>query len=196
MSKKRSCKTDNSKKDAFPARIAIIYGVGNCLNVGGKYILLQAQSPAYLNSAGQRTRALLMIALTNDPIDATDVLQSVHSPLAGAVVLFLGTTREVTGDRRTLSLDYECYPEMAERKLRELEGEARRRWPLCNCAIVHRLGHLPVGDASVAVAVSSPHRGDAFAAGQWLIDTLKQVVPIWKRENWADGNSEWVHPGL
>ncbi len=137
-----------------------------------------------------------MIALTHEPIDTSGILQEVQSNLAGAVVLFLGTTREVTGELRTASLDYECYPEMAERKLQELESEARRRWPLCECVIVHRLGHLPVGDASVAVAVSSPHRRDAFEAGQWLIDTLKQVVPIWKQENWTDGTSEWVHPGL
>ena len=137
-----------------------------------------------------------MIALTHEPIDTADVLRKVQSNLAGAVVLFLGTTREVTGDRRTASLDYECYPEMASKKLAELENEARRRWPLCECVIVHRLGHLPIGDASVAVAVSSPHRGEAFEAGQWLIDTLKQVVPIWKQENWTDGTSEWVHPGM
>lgn len=135
-----------------------------------------------------------MIALTHDPIDSAAVLEQVQSPLAGAVVLFLGTTRAVTGDRRTASLDYECYPEMAERKLRELEAEARQRWSLCECAIVHRLGHLEIGEASVAVAVSSPHRLAAFEAGQWLIDTLKQVVPIWKCENWADGSTEWVHP--
>lgn len=137
-----------------------------------------------------------MIALTHEPIDTADILRKVQSNLAGAVVLFLGTTREVTGQRRTASLDYECYPEMATSKLTELESEARRRWPLCECVIVHRLGHLPIGDASVAVAVSSPHRREAFEAGQWLIDTLKQVVPIWKQENWTDGNSEWVHPGM
>ena len=78
----------------------------------------------------------------------------------------------------------------------ELEAEARRRWPLVGCAIVHRVGRVAVGEASVAIAVSSPHREDAFAAGKWLIDTLKQVVPIWKKENWADGSSQWVHPGL
>jgi molybdopterin synthase catalytic subunit len=137
-----------------------------------------------------------MISLTHDPIDTEEVLRGVQSNLAGAVVLFLGTTREVTGERRTSSLDYECYPEMAERKLQELESEARRRWPICECLIVHRLGHLAIGEASVAIAVSSPHRRDAFEAGQWLIDTLKEVVPIWKQENWADGTSEWVHPGM
>jgi len=137
-----------------------------------------------------------MIQLTDKPIDTDEVLRSVASKQAGAAVLFLGTTREFTGERQTASLDYECYGEMAEKKMAELEAEARRRWPIEKCAIVHRLGRLPLGEASVAIAVSTAHRGDAFAAGQWLIDTLKQVVPIWKKENWTDGTSEWVHPGL
>jgi molybdopterin synthase catalytic subunit len=137
-----------------------------------------------------------MIELTRSPIDSAAVLQSVASPRAGAVVLFLGVTREFTGPRHTASLDYECFPPMAERKLAELEETARGRWPLTGCCIVHRLGHLEIGEASVAVAVSSPHRRDAFEAGQWLIDTLKEVVPIWKKENWADGGTQWVHPGV
>ena len=137
-----------------------------------------------------------MVELTSKPIDAARVLSEVESALAGAVVLFLGTTRELTGGRRTESLDYECYPEMAQRKLEELERQAREKWDLVHCSIVHRLGHLAVGEASVAVAVSSAHRRAAFEAGQWLIDTLKQVVPIWKKENWADGTTEWVHPGV
>jgi molybdopterin synthase catalytic subunit len=136
------------------------------------------------------------VELTEKAIDTSAVLAQVASPQAGAVVLFLGTTRQFTGERETSSLDYECYPEMAQRKLAELEAEARRRWPIVECAIVHRLGHLELGEASVAVAVSTPHRRDAFEAGQWLIDTLKEVVPIWKKENWADGTTEWVHPGL
>jgi molybdopterin synthase catalytic subunit len=137
-----------------------------------------------------------MIELTRHEIDPAAVLAQVASHDAGAVVLFLGTTREFTRGRRTESLDYECYPEMAEKKLAELEAKARRRWPLVAVSIVHRLGHLGLGEASVAIAVSSPHRGVAFEAGQWLIDTLKQDVPIWKQENWADGTQEWVHPGL
>jgi molybdopterin synthase catalytic subunit len=137
-----------------------------------------------------------MIALTHQPIDPAAVLAQVASNEAGAVVLFLGTTREFTQGRQTASLDYECYPEMAEKKLAELEAEARRRWPLVGCNIVHRLGHLELGEASIAIAVSSPHRRVAFEAGQWLIDTIKEVVPIWKQENWADGTSEWVHPGM
>ena len=137
-----------------------------------------------------------MIELVQQPIDPNRVLAHVASTEAGAVVLFLGTTRQFTRQRETLSLDYECYPEMATEKLQQLEAEARRRWPIVDLAIVHRLGHLELGEASVAIAVSSPHRQDAFESGSWLIDKLKEVVPIWKQENWADGTSEWVHPGV
>ena len=112
------------------------------------------------------------------------------------MVLFLGTTREFTDGRQTESLDYEAYSEMAAAQLAEMEAEARRRWPITHCAIVHRLGHVALAEASVAIAVSTPHRHDAFEAGRWLIDTLKEVIPIWKKENWADGTTKWVHPGV
>jgi molybdopterin synthase catalytic subunit len=137
-----------------------------------------------------------MIQLTTEPIDSNTILRRAGHAEAGAVVLFLGTTREVTDGRQTVALDYEAYVEMAERRLAELESQARRRWPVIECIVVHRLGRVPVGEASVAIAVSTPHRADAFAAGQWLIDSLKHDVPIWKREQWADGTAEWVHPGM
>lgn len=132
-----------------------------------------------------------MIQLTHEPIDVATVLQKVQSPSAGAVVLFLGTARQFTDGRETTSLGYEAYNTMAEKKMQELEAEARHRWPLCECSIVHRLGQLAVGETSVAIAVSAAHRQEAFEAGQWLIDTLKEVVPIWKEEHWADGASQW-----
>lgn len=135
-----------------------------------------------------------MIRLTETPIDSDEVVRAVSSPAAGAVVLFLGTTREMTAGRRTLSLDYQGYPPMAETKMAELAAEAIGRWGLTGAALVHRLGSLLPGEISVAVAVSALHRQAAFEAGQWLIDMLKQVVPIWKRENWADGESRWIHP--
>lgn len=135
-----------------------------------------------------------MIQLTHDAIDPTQVLACVSSQQAGAVTLFLGTTREFTGGRQTSSLDYECYGGMAEKQMSALEVEARERWPLIEVAIVHRLGNVGLGQTSVAIAVSSAHRKPAFEAGQWLIDTLKEVVPIWKKERWADGSTEWVHP--
>lgn len=135
-----------------------------------------------------------MIQLTTEPINSARLLDEATSPQAGAVVLFLGKTRELTNGRRTVTLDYEAYGPMAERKLEELEAEARKRWPLVECYIVHRVGRVPLAEASVAIVVSTPHRADAFAAGQWLIDSLKQDVPIWKREEWTDGTTEWVHP--
>jgi molybdopterin synthase catalytic subunit len=136
-----------------------------------------------------------MIEITEALIDPNEVLQHVASNHAGAVVLFLGTTRQFTGDRETGSLHYECYAEMARAKMEELVEQARQRWTLAGCSITHRVGHVGVGEVSVAVAVSSPHRQAAFESGQWLIDQLKQVVPIWKKENWVDGTSQWVHPG-
>jgi molybdopterin synthase catalytic subunit len=135
-----------------------------------------------------------MIRLTHEPIDANALLRQAGRPEAGGVVLFLGTTRELTDGRRTVTLNYEAYDKMAERKLAELEAAARGRWQIVECLIVHRLGRVPVTEASVAIAVSTPHRADAFAACQWLIDTLKSEVPIWKCEHWADGTTEWVHP--
>jgi len=137
-----------------------------------------------------------MIRLTAEAIDPAAILAEVASPAAGAVLLFLGTARNQSDSRPTASLDYEAYNEMAGKMLARLEAEARQRWPLIGCALIHRLGHLEIGETSVAVAVSSAHRDVAFAAGQWLIDTLKAIVPIWKRENWADGSSDWIHPAL
>ena len=137
-----------------------------------------------------------MIEITDKPIDHPTLIEQVRSPRAGAVVSFLGTVRELTGDRRTTSLDYEAYPAMARARLIDLETEARHRWPVIELAIVHRTGHLEPGEVSVAIAVSCPHRDEAFEACRWIIDTLKELVPIWKQERWADGTAEWVHPGL
>ena len=137
-----------------------------------------------------------MQRLTDEPIDFAALTEAVRTTDSGAVVLFLGTVREMTDGRQTVALDYEAYPAMARSKIEELLTEAREKWPIVNAAIVHRLGRLELGDVSVAVAVSTPHREQAFEAGKFLIDRLKEVVPIWKKENWADGTTEWVHPGL
>ena len=137
-----------------------------------------------------------MIELTYAPIRTQELIDDVTSVRAGAVVLFLGTTRGVTGDRRTRALDYEAYGPMARTQLAELRSEALARWPLQQVAIVHRLGYLLPKEPSVAVAVSAPHRAAAFEAGQWLIDRLKEVVPIWKKEHWDDGPPQWVMPGV
>ena len=113
---------------------------------------------------------------------------------AGAVVAFFGITRQFTSGMETTRLEYDAYHEMAERDLEKLACEAIRRWGLARCLIVHRLGLVPLTEISVAIVVSSPHRLGAFASGQWLIDALKERVPIWKKECWTDGRSQWIHP--
>jgi molybdopterin synthase catalytic subunit len=138
----------------------------------------------------------LMISLTREPIDATELTERVRSDQAGAVVLFLGTVREMTQGRQTVALDYDAHEEMALTQMEQLLDETCQRWPVIKAGMIHRLGHLELGDVSVAVAVSCPHRHQAFEAGRHLIDRLKEVVPIWKQENWADGSTEWVHPGV
>jgi len=134
-----------------------------------------------------------MIHLTRDPIDTAALLAAVQDPHCGAVVLFLGTVRELTGAVRTEYLEYDAYAPMAEQKLREVAALAGERWPIRRAGIVHRLGKLAIGDTAVAVAVSTPHRAEAFAAAAFIMDKVKELVPIWKQENAPDGSSEWVH---
>jgi len=136
-----------------------------------------------------------MIRLSREAIDYCYLTEAVRRSDCGAVVLFLGTVRDLTGDKVTVALDYEGYPAMAEKKMAEIEADTRQRWPVGDIFLEHRLGHLEVGDISVAVAVSCPHRVQAFEACRHAIDRLKELVPIWKKENWADGSTEWVHPG-
>ena len=136
-----------------------------------------------------------MVRLTREPIDYLRLTEEVRRSDCGAVVTFLGTVRDLTGERRTVALDYEAYPQMALAKMTEIERDTQARWPVGAIAMEHRLGHLEIGDVSVAVAVSCPHRHQAFEACRHAIDRLKELVPIWKKENWADGTTEWVHPG-
>ncbi|MGL6074637.1 MAG: molybdenum cofactor biosynthesis protein MoaE [Fimbriiglobus sp.] len=135
-----------------------------------------------------------MFRLSTEPIDYTALTEAVRSPLAGAVVLFLGTVREVTGEEITVALTYDAYVPMAEKKLAEIEAEVRRRWTVTDVAMAHRLGRLEVSEVSVAVAVSAPHRVEAFEAARYAIDTLKEVVPIWKQDHTPTGASQWIHP--
>ena len=132
-----------------------------------------------------------MVTLTREPIRTDDLLDAVRSPHAGAVVLFLGTVRDLTGDAATEFLEYDAYPAMAETELAKIETAARSRWPVLNCGIVHRVGKLGVGEISVAVAVSCAHRADAFEAARFAIDTLKLTVPIWKKDVAPNGVATW-----
>jgi molybdopterin synthase catalytic subunit len=131
-----------------------------------------------------------MLRLTRDPIDYAALTESVRRAGAGAVVLFLGTVRDRTADHVTAALDYDAYPPMAEKLLADIAAEAERRWPGCTAAVVHRVGKLDVGEVSVAVAVSCPHRAEAFDAGRFVIDTVKATVPIWKTDIPESRNAE------
>lgn len=135
-----------------------------------------------------------MIEIMESEIDLEQVRRHVESEDCGAIVLFVGTTRKMTAGRETTKLEYDCYRPMAISELEKLRASAMQRWPVEGCAIVHRIGVVDKGQASVVVAVSSPHRVDAYEASQWIMDTLKKVVPIWKKEVWADGETEWIHP--
>jgi molybdopterin synthase catalytic subunit len=132
-----------------------------------------------------------MIEIVSTPIDVQAIIGSVHDPRAGAVDLFLGTTRNQTKGRDVLWLEYEAFEPMARELMERIAREARERWGTTKIAIVHRIGRVEVGEVSVAIAVSSPHRNEAFLACRYVIDTLKKTVPIWKKEVFADGG-EWV----
>ena len=132
-----------------------------------------------------------MFRVTRTPIVAATLFRAVRDPAAGAVVTFLGTTRNENAGRRVVRLEYEAFNRMAEREMKALAATATRRWALRKVAMVHRVGVVPVGEASVAIAVSAGHRAEAFAACHWLIDRLKEIVPIWKREH-LRGGQVWI----
>ncbi len=129
--------------------------------------------------------------IQGDPLPVEEAARWVARPGCGAVVVFTGLVRDhAEGRRGVTSLEYEAYPEAARARLAELAAEARRRWDLGRLACLHRVGRLGVGEPAVVVAVSSAHRDAAFEAARWCIDTLKESVPIWKRETW-DGGQDW-----
>ena len=132
--------------------------------------------------------------IRSTPIQLVEVENAVRHAGAGAVVGFLGTVRDRTGQHEVVALEYEAYVEMAERWLRKIGSEIDEKWPDTRTAILHRIGRLAIGEASVAIAVSSPHRADAFAGCRHAIERLKEEVPIWKKEIREDG-SIWVGVG-
>ena len=132
--------------------------------------------------------------LVRGPIDTQRLIAEVASPAAGANVLFVGTTRGVTDGVETHELDYEAHEPMAAAALESLRANAVQRFGLIGCRIEHRLGMVAVGQTSVAIATSAPHRRAAFAAAEWLMERIKADVPIWKCEVGADGSRGWVHP--
>ena len=134
------------------------------------------------------------VSLVDAAIDTAALLASVADADAGATVLFLGTTRRRTGAAVTERLEYEAHPTMAAGLLERLRERACEWFSLSGCGIVHRLGVVAVGEASVAVATASAHRREAFAAAEWVMEEIKRNVPIWKCDESAEGGRRWVHP--
>jgi molybdopterin synthase catalytic subunit len=135
--------------------------------------------------------ARTMIEIVSHPIDVAAVVASAGASDAGAIVTFVGTTRDHNEGRRVTRLEYEAYPEMALAEMEKIAADAGRRWPAERVAIVHRIGVVPVSQASVVIAVSSGHRAAAFDACRFAIDRLKRMVPIWKKEHF-EGGEVWI----
>jgi len=132
-----------------------------------------------------------MYEIVERPIDVAAVAAVVGDPRTGATVTFVGTTRDHNDGRVVTQLEYEAYPEMAVNEMRKIGDTARQRWPIERIAIVHRIGAVPIGEASVVIAVSAGHRRAAFEACHFAIDRLKEVVPIWKKEHF-EGGEVWI----
>jgi molybdopterin synthase catalytic subunit len=131
-------------------------------------------------------------AITREPIDGARLLGDSLSPDDGAALLFWGVVRNVNDGRPVSHLEYHAYADMAERMMHRIAEEAISRFGVGDVRIVHRVGKLAIGEASVAIAVASPHRGEAYEASRYVIEELKKRVPIWKREGYVEGESEWV----
>ena len=129
--------------------------------------------------------------ITKDPIEIEKIVQKVVQREAGAITTFIGTVRELTHGRRTLYLEYEAYESMALKKLEEIGNEIAEKWPGTKTAITHRVGRLEITDIAVVIAVSTPHRAESYEANRYAIERIKEIVPIWKKEHWEDGE-EWV----
>ena len=129
--------------------------------------------------------------VTSEPLSVKELAAEVTRPEAGAVVQFIGTVREFTKGRRTVYLEYEAYHSMAEKQLEAIGRDVKERWPDAESAVGHRTGELQISDAAVVIAVSTPHRKDAYEANEYIIERIKQIVPIWKKEHWEDGE-QWV----
>ena len=132
-----------------------------------------------------------MFKIVDGPIEDIALEDVVRTDADGAVIVFRGVARRFSRGRDVVHLEYEAYPEMAEKVMAQIADEVKARWSVSRVAIVHRTGVLEIGQASVVIAVSAPHRGEAFEAARYAIDRLKELVPIWKKEVWSDG-SQWI----
>jgi len=133
----------------------------------------------------------MLIRVTDQVLRPQEAIAAVESPASGAINLFLGVVRDNNLGRSVGYLEYDAYPAMAERVMTELAEEAKERFGLEDCAVLHRTGRLEIGETSLVVAVASGHRAESFEAGHWLVNEVKKKVPVWKKEVWDDGEA-WI----
>ena len=133
-----------------------------------------------------------MISITSDPIDYSSAIKYLQTAEAGALDFFFGVVRDNTNAKAVEHLEYEAYDAMAIREMQKIADEATRRWNVLRYVIIHRTGNLRIGEVAVLIGVATPHRADAFDACRYIIDTIKQTVPIWKKEFFSDGDV-WVN---
>jgi molybdopterin synthase catalytic subunit len=133
----------------------------------------------------------VLIRVTADVLTAQDAIAAVETPAAGAINVFLGVVRDNNLGRNVGHLEYDAYPEMAERVMRQLAEEAKTKFRLEDCAVLHRTGRLEIGEPRLVVAIASGHRAESFEAGHWLVNEIKKKVPVWKKEVWDDGEA-WI----
>ena len=175
-------------------RVPVAYAV-NRDYARGDSTLREGDEVAFIPpiSGGAGARDLYRFDLVHGPIDPRELEAECRTDADGAVLTFLGTTRDRNEGAEVQLLQYEAYPEMAQRVMCSLFEEAIKRYPITRARVVHRLGDVPIGETSVAIVVASPHRGPAFDACRFLIDRLKNEVPIWKRERLRDGDGvRWI----
>ncbi|MGK5091791.1 molybdenum cofactor biosynthesis protein MoaE [Deltaproteobacteria bacterium TL4] len=132
-----------------------------------------------------------MSFLTHKTIAIEELLHRAHHPEAGAVILFCGDVRNHNQGKSVIHLEYQAHVSMADEQIRKIVEEARQQWPLHYVEVIHRLGIIAIQECSVAIVVSASHRSEAYEANRFIIDTLKHSVPIWKKEYYQDGTSEW-----
>ncbi|MCR8659014.1 molybdenum cofactor biosynthesis protein MoaE [Paenibacillus endoradicis] len=188
--------------EAFPqqaASLSVCYIAANMQYCIDEQIINYEQEIALLPpvSGGEhgdniklQNNAISKFEITNESINTESVMNKVITPAYGATLLFVGTTREFTGEMRTISLDYEAYEPMAIATMQQIGQEIAERWHGADCAITHRIGSVGLAEISVVIAVATAHRDDCYEASRYAIERLKQIVPIWKKEIWEDG-SEW-----
>jgi MoaE-MoaD fusion protein len=190
---------DGTQASALPHRLAMEYPAIRTLvsflkiavnheYADGERVLVEGDEVALLPPVSGGVDAF---EITETPLSLDTLTRAIGEETCGAIASFMGVVRGFARGRRVDHLEYDAYPEMAIAKMRQIGDEIRARWPVDRIAIVHRVGRLGVGEASVAIAVASPHRHEALQACAYAIERLKEIVPIWKKEVWSDG-AEWI----